>query len=246
MAVTQIRHDILVLTVQNSILVGVVVVKKPGYVVLDKPTFIRELFDQMKLIQLFYGMGPALGMLINGKQFVVCWFPGDDEVFSAPPKQELCVESSPVNGKGEKRSYSPPGDTPSRKRTPSNIFTKDEERKAKNGETLLNVRCLTRMSHARSHYYVSLKRHLFRFHRGTVKKLTWVAACDSSTSILENIQFYKFPKERVKNLIAVEDLGRGSSGKVWLVTTTETLKSICVFKFDNKNQRFNLDAEAEF
>ena len=96
--------------------------------------------------------------------------------------------------------------------------------------------CLTRMSHARSHYYVSLKRHLFRFY--PVKKLS-----DSSTSM---IQFDKFPNERVKNLIAVEDLGCGSSGKVWLVTTTETLKSICVFKFDNKTQRFNLDAEAEF
>ena len=133
MAITYIRPVILVLTVQNSILVGVVVVKKPGDGVLDKPTVIGELFDQMKLIQLFYGMGPALGILINGEQFVVSWFPEDDEVFSAPPKQKLYIESSPV---GEKKS---PGDTPSRKRTPSNIITKDEERKAKDGKTLLNV-----------------------------------------------------------------------------------------------------------
>jgi hypothetical protein len=72
-----------------------------------------------------------------------------------------------------------------------------------------------------------------------------MAACgDSSTTILEKIRFDKFPNAGVKNLLAVEDLGRGSNGKVWL-TTTETFESVCVLKFDNKNNRCYLDYEAE-
>ena len=285
MAITHIRPDLLVLT-HNSILVGVVEVKKPGDGVLNEPTVIGELFDQMKLIQLFYGTGPVLGILTNGEQFVVCWFPEDDEVFSTPPKEELYVASPSNNIKEEKKSFSPPGDTPSRKTGLSNISTVDEEKwTAKKGkkrksravksatkavETVSLDRklfctktidaaaekiylgqviatCLTRMSHARSQYYSFPQRHLLRFHRGSLKKFTWMAAacCDSSTTtILEKIRFDKFPNALVKNLLAVEDLGRGSNGKVWL-TTTETFKSVCVLKFDNKNKRSNLDDEAE-
>lgn len=280
MAITHIRPDLLVLT-HNSILVGVVEVKKPGDGVLNEPTVIGELFDQMKLIQLFYGTGPALGILTTGEQFVVCWFPEDDEVFSAPPKVELYVASPSNNVKEEKKSFSPPGDTPSQKRVPSNISTVDEEkRKPKKGKSRaaksaaktvekvaldrklfctktidaaaekiylgqVIATCLIRMSHARSQCYPFPQRYLFRFHCGSLKKFTWMAACcDSSTTILEKIRFDKFPNARVKNLLAVEDLGRGSNGKVWL-TTTETFKSVCVLKFDNKNNRCNLDFEAE-
>eukprot|EP01036_Dinobryon_divergens_P027628 gene27628-36433_t len=281
MAITYIRSDLFVLT-HNSILVGVVVVKKPGDGVLNKPTVTGELFDQMKFIQLFYGTGPVLGILTTGEQFVVCWFPEDDEVFSAPPKEELYVESPSNNAKGkEKKSFSPAADTPSQKRGPSNISTVDEEttkpkkgksRAAKSAakavETVALDRklsctktidaasekiylgqviatCLTRMSHARSQYYSFPQRHLFRFHRGPLQKFTWMAAsCDSSTAILEKIRFDKFPNAGVKNLLAVEDMGRWSNGKVWL-TTTETFKSVCVLKFDNENNRCNLDFEAE-
>ena len=273
LAVTNIRPDILVLTTLNSILVGVVEVKKPEKFILEKPTVIGELFDQTKLIQLFYGTGPALGILTTGEQFVVCWFPEDDEVFSAAPKQDLLVDSSPVNATGGKKSGSPPGNTPSQKKGPNYISTEDEkefrtkvpqqplvepvtfDRKLFCTKTIdgtadqmylgqVIATCLTRMSHARELYYPppSQFRHLFRFHRGPLKKITWVSF---DSSVIANIPFDKFPNKNVNSLLALEDLGRGSNGKAWL-TTTETFKAICVLKFDNENNESKLITEASY
>jgi hypothetical protein len=60
-----IRSDILILT-KNSLLIGVVEVKKPGKNILIDKNVMGDLFDQMKLLQLFYGMGPVLGILATG------------------------------------------------------------------------------------------------------------------------------------------------------------------------------------
>ena len=49
------------------------------------------------------------------------------------------------------------------------------------------------------------------------------------------MDFNKFPNERVKTLLALEDLGRGSTGKAWLcVSLTESHSAACVLKFDNR------------
>jgi hypothetical protein len=65
MGIFGIRPDILILT-KNSLLIGVVEVKKPGKNILINKNVMGELFDQMKLLQLFYGMGPVLGILATG------------------------------------------------------------------------------------------------------------------------------------------------------------------------------------
>jgi hypothetical protein len=52
------------------------------------------------------------------------------------------------------------------------------------------------------------------------------------------VDFNKFPAKNVKNLVASEDLGRGSTGKAWLcVTVTKPRSAACVLKFDNKHAK---------
>jgi hypothetical protein len=51
----------------------------------------------------------------------------------------------------------------------------------------------------------------------------------------------------VTQLLAIEDLGRGSSGKAWLCSTTSTRPSICVLKFSNKaGEKFSLEDEKQW
>ncbi len=46
------------------------------------------------------------------------------------------------------------------------------------------------------------------------------------------------------HLLAVEDLGRGGSGKVWLIRTVSTRKpSICVLLFHNENSIISMNQE---
>ena len=53
------------------------------------------------------------------------------------------------------------------------------------------------------------------------------------------IQKWRF-NSLVKTLVALEDLGRGSTGKAWLcVTVTKPCSAVCVLKFDNKHDHSN-------
>jgi len=96
------------------------------------------------------------------------------------------------------------------------------------------------MTHSQRNYYDTNGQYLLRFHKGSEKKTTWRALPD--TTQLQSIKFQKFPRRDVQNLLAVEDLGRGSNGKAWLVTT-ETFSSVCVLKFDNHDNKETLLCE---
>jgi hypothetical protein len=51
---------------------------------------------------------------------------------------------------------------------------------------------------------------------------------------VENIQSNKFPRANTEMLLALEDLGRGSTGKAWLCCTLSTSPALCVLKFGNE------------
>lgn len=61
------------------------------------------------------------------------------------------------------------------------------------------------------------------------------------------IDFDKFPSKNAMTLVALEDLGRGSTGKAWLcVTVTKPRSASCVLKFYNKHsQSTNLVKERD-
>jgi hypothetical protein len=268
MGIKDIRPDKLILT-KNSLLIGVVEIKKPGRDILKNANVLGELFDQMKLLQLFYGMGPVLGILTTGVEFLFCWFPEDDAVFSSAPAACAYPITTPVPERllDSNQSDSPPGNTPSQVNDTvygvgddeddndidavveelaqerllfcTNVLNASGEDTTQLINTLSTV--LLRMTHARPHYYESMEHHyLIRFYKGEDKKISWRDFNDIST-----INFAKFPRRNVKTLLAVEDLGRGSNGKAWLVTT-ETLSSVCVLKFHNENQRHILKQEKYF
>jgi hypothetical protein len=69
----------------------------------------------------------------------------------------------------------------------------------------------------------------------------------SYDDVVASIDFSRFPRSNVSTLLAIEDLGRGSTGKAWLCATiTKPRSSVCVLKFDNKQiSSINLDFEKE-
>jgi hypothetical protein len=98
LSIQHIRPDLSVI-LNDNYLVGVIEVKKPTAGVLEKPTVLGELFDQMMLVEGFYGMGPAIGILTTGEEWIFSWFPSDHatllnqnatvDSFTTPTKQKL-------------------------------------------------------------------------------------------------------------------------------------------------------------
>jgi hypothetical protein len=87
------------------------------------------------------------------------------------------------------------------------------------------------MANAHTHHNGNLRRCLLKFHKG-IKTVTFHPA--SYDEVEPHVDYNKYPSKNVKNLIALEDLGRGSTGKAWLcVIVTKFSSSVCVLKFDN-------------
>ncbi len=267
----RVRPDLCVLMLKMY-LVGVIEIKKPGRTILAKPTVLGELFDQMVLVEGFFGMGPAIGILTTGEHWVVSWFPVDnDNIANLSSQQYTSSFSTPtksvssVGSIDESVRFSPVGGTPSQ-RTGSihtidalqDIEEEEEqqyddnveintpvERRLCTTQTLsiyddpeyvLQVLCsafymmaLSQMNHRGGRH----SQCLLKFHKNS-KSVTFHPA--SHISIYELLDFDKFPTKSVKNLLAIEDLGRGSTGKAWLcATVTSQRASVCVLKFDNKD-----------
>jgi hypothetical protein len=100
------------------------------------------------------------------------------------------------------------------------------------------------MASSRTHHRTNLSRCLLKFHKG-ISAVTFHPV--SHEDILPMVNFNKFPTKNTKTLVALEDLGRGSTGKAWLcVTLTKPRSAACVVKFDNKHvNSSNLAKERE-
>ncbi len=93
------------------------------------------------------------------------------------------------------------------------------------------------MARSRTHHRANLSRCLLKFHKG-IHAVTFHPV--SYGDIHSMVNFDKFPSKNVKTLVALEDLGRGSTGKAWLcVTITKPRSAVCVLKFDNKHANSN-------
>ena len=95
-----------------------------------------------------------------------------------------------------------------------------------------------RMSQVHLHHdrTLGVPRCLFQVHKDQ-PGITWHAINSIPIAIdltkLPAIKYY--PRKNVKHLLAVEDLGRGSSRKVWLTCTVSKNPSLCVLKFHNND-----------
>ena len=91
------------------------------------------------------------------------------------------------------------------------------------------------MSKAHLHHTANLPRCLLKFHKG-IHTVTFHPV--SYEDVHSKVDYDKYPNKNVKTLVALEDLGRVSTGKAWLcVTVTQPCSALCVLKFDNKHSR---------
>ena len=262
-AIKQIRPDLCVL-LMGMYLVGVVEVKKPGRNVLLEPTVLGELLDQMLLVEGFYGMGPVIGILTTAEEWTVSWFPVDTDTLGCGiDKRHEASFLTPLKPTVATRDYSPPGGTPSQKSGEIHTLEDIEDIPVDNGDDdnselsqqmerllcttdVLNIHSdpnrviqllrnafqLMAISHA--HHRANLSRCLLKFHKGS-SAVTFHPM--SHETLYPMVDFDKFPSKNVKTLVALEDLGRGSTGKAWLcVTVTKPRSAVCVLKFDNKHE----------
>lgn len=86
---------------------------------------------------------------------------------------------------------------------------------------------------ANSHRYYSCHSSCFiKFHKDISAVTFHPISCEDE---LASVNFGRYPRSNTKTLLALEDLGRGSTGKAWLCATVSKLSSaVCVLKFDNK------------
>jgi hypothetical protein len=74
--------------------------------------------------------------------------------------------------------------------------------------------------------------------KGGNTEITW-HSLPGSFDMNAVISSSRYPRSNIQHLLAVEDLGRGSSGKVWLTMTNSNNPAICVLKFHNYRKHEN-------
>jgi hypothetical protein len=262
-----IQSDLCSLKIAENLMVGVVEGKRPGHDILIQPTVLGELYDQMQLVEGFYGTGPVCGILTTGVEWLIAWFPTDDDCFasSCTPFAAPSSFSTPLKG-GSKQEGSPEGTTPSQKggicygindydsleMSDDNADIGPECDRILHTTKVLNIyedkdavlkticTALTRMAQAKRGHKKSKSVSFLKFHRDS-NMITWHSSEFDSLSI--RVSFNHYPRSNTKTLVALEDLGRGSSGKAWLAVTISTCPGVCVLKFHNKDDTLALEQE---
>jgi hypothetical protein len=100
-----------------------------------------------------------------------------------------------------------------------------------------------------NHPHSGIPRSLFKLHKEGGKmrspKISFHSIIDDVPLKVENIQSNKFPRANTKMLLALEDLGRGSTGKAWLCCSLSRSPALCVLKFGNKSGHVSSRLEQE-
>ena len=259
MGFNHIAPDICVVT-DGQRLVGVIEVKKRGPGILIEPTVLGELFDQMLLVEGFYCSGPVLGILTSLEEWVFAWFEADNPHFASFSQQSKSLSSfltpsKAVVGAGSSFRYSPLGNTPSQQSGKTHavdvddVDEKEESLRPYDDRTLSSTivfnsqadfqailqhlyTAFRRMDEVHLHHTIGVPCCLFLLHKGRMG-ITWHAVDGIHIDIKDLSAINTFPRNNVQHLLAVEDLGRGGSGKVWLTCTLSKKPSICVLKFHN-------------
>ena len=244
-----------------------------GESVLDEPTVLGELYDFQMQLPNFYGVSPAFGILTTFESWRVCWIPQADvdvdkiaETSESLPNFEAQF-TTPKKNASEKKT-SPPGLTPS-KTNPVLHEIADEDEISEDGDEssddhrVLHVSkiynraddshlamraiaaALCKMTKAKQNPFNDpfdrlTERMLLRFTKGNSRSIHW---CRMGRLEGEG-KWNKYANPK-KYLYAIEDLGRGSDGRVWLTCTSSG--AVCVLKFPikNKNEELRDDVKRE-
>ncbi len=255
--IKHVRPDLLCALVLEKYLVGVVEIKKPGENVLMKPTVLGELLDQMLLVEGFYGMGPVIGILTTGEHWVISWFPQDSEFLSTQRDVvgsdfvRLGEFASPLRSPSASEFQAATALTDLSIAPSIPTFTEEEDNAEITRQQMGRRLCTTPvmsiygepygvlrqltsafqlMAMSRRNYHRMLPFCLLKFQKG--KNTVTFHPINSFEQLYERVQFNSFPSNNTKNLLALEDLGSGSTGKAWLcATVTQPRSAACVLKF---------------
>ena len=265
--IKHIRPDLIAIY-DGKYLVGVIEVKKPGKDILTANTVMGELLDQMLLVEGFYRIGPVVGILTSGAEWMVAWLPEDEDVFvthesaTKSPTEFNTPTKSAASGPA---SDSPPGTTPSQQiplshavdvdvststdiaesDAPPDLTTRSvcttnviSAETDTDGVLSLLYTAVVRMTQIRIGYRRGKCSIVFKVLKDQTA-MRW--CCIDPEEFVKGVDFDKFPRSDTKSLLMLEDLGRGASGKVWL---SATKTAVCVLKYSNRDDKEALDTEA--
>jgi hypothetical protein len=117
-------------------------------------------------------------------------------------------------------------------------------------DLLLQFLCsaFTRMTQVTLNQYKGVPRSLFKLHKGedANPKISFhpITAIPLEVETIPS-RSNKFPGANTKTLLALEDLGRGSTGKAWLCCTLSKNPALCVLKFGNKSDNVSARLKQE-
>lgn len=251
--IKQVRPNICVLSL-GMFIVGVVEVKKPGRNVLLQPTVLGELLDQMLLVEGFYRMGPVIGILTTAEEWIVSWFPVDTNdlkhfcTSSSDVSISTALQFSPMDCLAHTIEVaaddSPDGDDSDESlgQMERLLYTTAILNIHNDPFRVVQLLCsaFKRMANSRNtnHHRPNLSRCLLKFHQGQ-HAVTFHPY--SASYAIDTHQIGKFPANSIKTLVALQDLGIGSTGRAWLCipTLTRPCPALCVVKFDNTHANSN-------
>lgn len=209
------------------------------------------------LLEGFYGTGPVIGILTTGEDWRISWFHSDhEELLNHNMTQEKDYFTPPEQG--ETATIGSTGNSPSQQTgelhqietedlSESNVdeteITPELERFFyttkvininKEYSSVLQHLCsaFQLMTNAKTQHNRSNKSFIV-FH----KELQFVTLHTPPPDSYSKLNLSRFPSSNTTKLLALEDLGRGATGKAWFcVTLSSQSASVCVLKFHNSNK----------
>ena len=262
-ATFNIRPDLWNVSVRG-IHIGVVEVKKPD--VPGKPKALQhanvlgELFDFLRHLPNFHGVSPAFGILTNMNTWRMAWLPtasgnidvdrvaaqpeafdgqDDNEGDAADPfegGQEECRPMPSTQEEDEMTEDDPASfqdDSSNRVIHVSRIFRKDEPGILLSAITSVLCKMIRSTATPFPTPFANLEHRILKFERSEAASTYW-------TRLTVKPQWNKVGRPN-KFLFAIQDLGRGADGRVWLTCTTSG--AVCVLKFPLDGKAETIDYE---
>lgn len=255
-----VRPDLWVVSV-TGVSVGVIEVKKPDVAgkpsAMSHPNVLGELYDFLKHLSNFYGVSPCFGVLTNMNNWRFAWLPDDIADSVAADEEHLSDSDVPVADEYEEEDDAveeqemPHGliedkedpnedtcdelDTSTRSLRVSPIFDKSDTSTLGRAIIAAILKMLRADPQPFSTPFDRLsERTILKFTKGGEKAVFW-----TRLKVKPRWDCIAKPK---KFLFAIEDLGRGADGRVWL--TSSSTGAVCVLKFALSDKLSDTMAEA--
>jgi hypothetical protein len=262
--VFKLRPDLWVISL-HAMPIGIIEVKKPDLLesetALEHPNVLGELYDFIKHLPNFYGVSPAFGIITNLNSWRIAWLPDEDTEKVAAQEEEIDeeetlgpqessetlesvdahqIESDDKDGDDDNDAECATEEDPSgRALNVSKIYHKNDD---DNVAVRAIASAILKMYKAkrqrfRDPFQDLSKRSLLKFEKGNNASVFW-----TRLTLSKGPQWDKVAAP-TKFLYAIEDLGYGAHGRVWL--TCASSGAVCVLKFALDGKGPLLDSEKE-